>query len=285
MAALTENLTYQSVETNETAVLRAKTTLASVIKTGSLVELDLATGFVGRLGTATNGVFIGQSVGEYSLAADTETRVGVWTGGKILERTSNGTDGVSIAGLTSQAQVGAPVYCATDNPADATLIPSGQMIGHVAQFVSTGRGYIKLMTLHQALERVNDRAKHFERLCLGIFDGADITAADLVTSLPLDGNGRIVRFFAVVLKVTTDTDADAVINLEIGTTDLTGGVLTIADVNDATNPLDTKGEVKNATAITGNNLFQDGDTLSVEASGVTAFSDGRIALYAVIERF
>lgn len=104
---------------------------------------------------------------------------------------------------------------------------------------------------------------------LGARPLAAMTAADVLTTFPLSFSGKIVGFRSVVKVVTTDANGAATINLEIGTTNLSGGVLTLGFATFT--PI---GKVTEATAITGNNTFVSGDTLSIECSAITAWDDG-----------
>lgn len=74
--------------------------------------------------------------------------------------------------------------------------------------------------------------------------------------------------FAVSVAVTTAAKA-ATLNLEIGTTNLTGGVVALTSAN--CTPL---GALVAGTAITAANTGTSTDTISVEASSVTTFVEG-----------
>jgi hypothetical protein len=74
--------------------------------------------------------------------------------------------------------------------------------------------------------------------------------------------------FAVSVPATTGSKA-ASLNLEIGTTDLTGGVVALTSANST--PLGVKVA---GSAVTATNTGTSSDTISVESSGVTAFSEG-----------
>ena len=66
-------------------------------------------------------------------------------------------------------------------------------------------------------------------------------------------------------------------NLEIGGTNVTGGVVTIADG-------DVQGDKKSGTAITGAAVFHEGDLIDVEAVVGTANTGGRFDLFAKVIR-
>ena len=98
---------------------------------------------------------------------------------------------------------------------------------------------------------------------------AGITNTDVLTNFTPGFAGDIVGFEFITTAPVTTAAKTAALNLEINTTDVTGGVLTITSA--AATPL---GKVIAATAITANNSFDDDDTISIEATAVTAFVEG-----------
>jgi hypothetical protein len=84
----------------------------------------------------------------------------------------------------------------------------------------------------------------------------------------------------VVTDPATTGDKLATLNLEIGTTDVTGGVVSLTSATGGGTL--TLGELTEGTAITGNNAFDDTDTISVEAASVTAFAEGEGVLLIVL---
>lgn len=110
---------------------------------------------------------------------------------------------------------------------------------------------------------------------------AAIPAGDVVTSYPLPGSGRIIGFRYVPTAVTTTAGDGMNLNLEIGTTNLTGGVLGLTSAN-----TNTLGVVVEATAITGNNTYAPGALLSIEgATGAGAFAEGSGSLHIELELY
>ncbi len=101
---------------------------------------------------------------------------------------------------------------------------------------------------------------------------AQIVAADVI-NFPLTFKGRIESLsFSVQTKATTAAKAatlTAKIKSGSTTTALTGGVLSLTSAN-----MTPEAAVVNATAITGLNKFNRGDSLVLTASAVTAFAEG-----------
>ena len=61
----------------------------------------------------------------------------------------------------------------------------------------------------------------------------------------------------------------ASLNLEVNDQDLTGGVISLTSANCA-----ALGKVIEGSVVSGNNAFSAMDTISIEASNVTAFAEG-----------
>ena len=102
---------------------------------------------------------------------------------------------------------------------------------------------------------------------------ADISASDLITEWIPGFAGTITDFIAIVQKAATTAAKAADLNIEIETTDLTGGVLGLTSAN-----MTPKGVQVASSAITAANVFSATQKISVEASGVTAFIEGSMWL-------
>ena len=98
---------------------------------------------------------------------------------------------------------------------------------------------------------------------------ATLANGDIVITLTPGFAGEIVDIDFVTTVVASTADKLATLNLEIGTTDLTGGTVALT-----TAACDTLGKVVAAAAITALNAFGAADTISVEASSVTTFIEG-----------
>lgn len=105
-----------------------------------------------------------------------------------------------------------------------------------------------------------------------------IANGDLVTNFTPGFAGKIVKIYWVQdVPVTTGAKLST-LNLEIGTTNVTGGEVAL------TSALCTpKGAVIAGASITAANIFGATDTISVETASTTAFVEGSGSLYAVLE--
>ncbi len=101
--------------------------------------------------------------------------------------------------------------------------------------------------------------------------GLSTAAVDLVTNLTLGHKFKLLAISFVTTVAGTGSGASQVFNLEIGTTNVTGGVVTLTLANQQT----TFGQVTAGTAITANNVGTETDTISLEmAASGTAFTAG-----------
>jgi len=98
---------------------------------------------------------------------------------------------------------------------------------------------------------------------------ADVADGDVLTTFTPGFHGQIDALdFVVGVPVTTAAKAST-LNMEIGTTNLTGGTVALTSANCTPQGAEVAG-----AAVTAANVFTATDTLSVEASSTTAFAEG-----------
>lgn len=100
-------------------------------------------------------------------------------------------------------------------------------------------------------------------------DLADIADGDLITTYVPGHRFQVNKVDFRVGKAVTTAAKAADINLEIGTTNLTGGVVGLTSAN-----CTPKGAAVAGSAVTGNNVGTATDAISVEAANTTAFAEG-----------
>ena len=107
---------------------------------------------------------------------------------------------------------------------------------------------------------------------------ATLTDADQVTTYVPGYKFKILAVdFVTHIPVTTGSKASS-INLEIGTTNLTGGVVALTSAN-----CTPRGALVNGSAVTASNTGSAAATLSVEAASTTAFAEGSGWLLVTIQ--
>jgi hypothetical protein len=103
-------------------------------------------------------------------------------------------------------------------------------------------------------------------------------SADVVTAVPIPHKFKILSVDAYVAKVVTTGAKAATLNLEINTTDLTGGAVALTSAN--CTPLGAKIA---GSAVSAANTGAADATISVESSAVTAFAEGEVTLVVAIQ--
>ncbi len=104
-------------------------------------------------------------------------------------------------------------------------------------------------------------------------------AADLMTNYVLGYRFKILSVDFCTNTLGTGAGASQTINLEIGTTNLTGGVVLVTLAS-----TDTLGEMTAGSAVTANNVGTAADSLSIEvAAGGTVFTAGQGVLLVKIQ--
>lgn len=117
----------------------------------------------------------------------------------------------------------------------------------------------------------------YEHPLTSLATGLSTAAIDIMTNYTPGFDGDIIGFKFITTVAGTGASASQVFNLEVNTTNLTGGLLTLTLASQA-----TIGTITSATAITGGAHFGPTDTISIEmAASGTVFTAG--AGYFVIE--
>lgn len=190
-------------------------------------------------------------------------------------------ENVPVAGVTGQLDVGKVFFCPTDNIAtDLTLTrpTRAQPLGIIMRYRATGYADVLLLGLVARLALQGVGRKEIVRL--GAWDNADLADGNIGIAIPMAFSGKILSVHGVVEKAFTGSGGTALVNLEIDTVDVTGGVVTVSTAAGG-----TIGTVLAGTAVTGANYFQEGSTIDVEvASAGGTRTAGRVAVCAVVER-
>lgn len=103
------------------------------------------------------------------------------------------------------------------------------------------------------------------------FSAAAIANGDLLTNYIPGYAFKILKVDARCVAPVTTAAKAATINMEIVSTDLTGGVILLAG-------LYSMGAAQNGSAVTGNNTGSSTDSFSIEASSVTTFIEGEFEI-------
>ena len=173
----------------------------------------------------------------------------------VIER---GIMKLAISGVAI-TDVGKPVYATDDN----TFVISGlgTKIGYVRRYVASGYAEVAFDATYAGQEEI-------------VYVSSAVTLAsiadgDVITTYTPGFAGRIIDWDFVTDVPVTTADKASTLNLEVGTTDVTGGTISLTSA--ACTP---QGAIISGTAITAGGAFGASDTISVEASSTTTFIEG-----------
>lgn len=226
---------------------------------GSGVALRPSTGYAVLWDGTAGDLWLGPAVSQIVADASMGYRkmVEVDESGVVLER-------VAVTGASAVTDIGKLVYAADDDLEAMTLTAGVSVgaVGRVIRWYSSTTCDVRLFTPEEY--RAREGRVGFVTLS---YLAATFANGDMATTWTPGFAGRIVDADAVCTAAVTTGAKAATLNLEIGTTNLTGGVITLSGTY-------ALGAVVAATAITAANHFSATDTISLEASSVTTFIEG-----------
>lgn len=245
-------------------------TNAVTVYRGSLIGLVRSTGRATKWSDTAGLDFLGfadkGATGDTSASPPVDVLVD--DSGKVLEN-------VVVTGGSAITDNGDYVYAADDGSFTLTPTVNVGPIAKVLKWHTSTTCTIRLLTPEEY-----KAAGAISVIALPVNLASITGAGDVLTTFTPGFAGRIRKIdFAVTVPVTTAAKA-ASLNAEIGTTNLTGGVVALTSAN--CTPL---GAVVAGSAITAANVFGATDTISIEAASVTAFAEGAGVLLIVLEAF
>ena len=169
------------------------------------------------------------------------------------------------------------VYATDDNVFDLARPTVGIPLGWVWRHNTSSRALVEFFSSRElAILAMGGSAQ--ETWFLGVVSGG-IGTGNALTGIECSNHGRILSVYGIVIEPQVDADADLDYNLEIGGTNVTGGVIEFVTA-------DAVGAKKAGTAITAANVFHEGDLIDVEVVENTAGTavDGYMGIYAMILR-
>lgn len=275
-----------ALSANGTAVLREAAQLAAqAVNAEEIYNQARVFGGDRSHGTAASRGRVGAwsaADGEIPLGRATSRQTGNTSASPIVEATIDTqpyvAKNIAVTGLAGTVADNFRKVFATDDGTFTLTRPSSNAlpVGMVSRFVSATNADVYFFGF-DALCAIALAGGGQSTLLLGIVNGVE-SAGNHATGIVMSGHGRIVSCYGIVFEPIVDADATATVNLEIGGTDVTGGVITWATA-------DVLGDKKAGTAITADNVFHDGDLLDIEVAAGTAgtAADGYLAVYAVVE--
>lgn len=169
------------------------------------------------------------------------------------------------------------VYLTDDNTLSLSRATTTSiLVGMTVRFVAADTFDVYFFSLGELLA-IAAAGGNRRTWCIGSVHAFGATG-NFMTGIVSPFHGKITAFYAICVQDPADADVDIDLNLEIGGTNVTGGVVTLAAA-------DTLGTKKSGTAITAANVIHEGDLIDVEATTNTAGTaqDGLYNLFLDVE--
>ncbi len=260
---------------------------------GALIALNVSTGKVEFMDDAANLLPLG--VGVKQSAGDNENLTGNAAGDySIVTRANMILKDVSVTGVSAITDVSKLVYATDGQLMTLTKPTDGLPIGFIKKWTTSTTCDVQLFSiegiiLRKRIEEIETIVEETQSICVGRIHSSALegnSALDLFKwTAPFDG--QIDSIFARCDKYDAGLIAgDQDINLEIGTTDLTGGVVSLG-FGDGDASADLSAKVS-GTAVTGNNIFSSGNEITGElvggGTGFTASKEGWFSVWITITK-
>lgn len=226
---------------------------------GQLIAMKPSTGLAILWSDVAEYEFLGITTGGIVSTAAITDMVRVDERGVILKK-------VTVTGASAVTDTGSPVWAGDDNTETAftlTATVNAGAVGIITRWWSSTTCDVRLLTPEQYKARMASDHVSLQVEMDNIADG------DIVSTWVPGFAGRIVDVDWIQGEPVTTASKLSTLNLEIGTTNVTGGTLSLTSAT--CTPL---GIVVAGAAITAANHFTATDTISIEASSTTAFAEG-----------
>lgn len=185
------------------------------------------------------------------------------------------TNAVAVTGTGAVSSVGRAVYMTDDNSFTITRPTLGHAIGFVARWI-TGTTCDVFCFSSEAMYVLGLAGAGTYIWNLGVV-GPLSSAGNLATGIQAPHHAQILDFYGIVGRAFTGAGGSSTLNLEIGGTNVTGGVITV------TTATGTNGAKLTDTAITAANIVHEGDLIDVEMALGVGFTNGLLNLFAEVE--
>ncbi len=213
------------------------------------------------------------SSGHAVVAGDGEAAIGVLQDGLITSGVACNIMTLGITKVSAGGSITAGNNVASDAAGEAVAASgSDAILGVALESASDGDLFSMLLVTRSSSGSNSGMIISIPIKLSKLADG------DIVTALVPGISGKITKVQFVVTDPVTTADKLATLNLEIGTTNVTGGVISLTSAN--CTPL---GAVVAGTAVSANNTLAAASELSVEAASVTAFVEGEGVLIITVQ--
>lgn len=164
---------------------------------------------------------------------------------------------------------------ATDDQTFTLTRPSDPTtpVGFIVDYRASGSALVEFFGLReQVLLSLAGGSRHQLTIPVGV---GLTTSGNLATGYLAPCHGKITSVYGICLIGPTDADVDIDANVEIGGTNVTGGVVEMVTA-------DVAGDKKAGTAVTAANVFHAGDAIDIEGTVNTAGTVTDPGLYLIV---
>lgn len=197
----------------------------------------------------------------------------------------------AVTGTTAKTDIGKPVFATDGQTLTLSAPATGLPQGFVVDWISGTTCDVYLYTYKESLALLNYAGKPYgyKIMDFGTFPSNALQGTAAATLLTLPASYEHYKIISLHAQCVAHDNAavagSQALNLDIGGTNVTGGVLTLAYTNcDAYTDM---GTAIDATAITAANEVHQGDVLSLEmagsGTGFTADTASAFKIYAIIQ--
>ena len=228
-------------------------------------------GFLDALNDEVGHIPLGGFFSDEVLGAATLLKNNVDVRDKILRRHA-------VVGTTAKTDWGEKVYASDDNILTITKPAANALPIGIVWDWHTGTTCDVYLFGFANLCGISLGGGAKATIYLGSISFSGFADANMLTGIVLSGHGKILELYTITEEALVGSGGTGLVNGEIGGTDITGGVVTVATATQA-----TQGAKSAGTAITALNRFHDGDLLDIEvASSSGTLTSGRVGVYAVV---
>lgn len=182
-----------------------------------------------------------------------------------------------VGATLEQADVGRMMYSTDDLTFDETPPINNLPCGPLVEYVGASSGWVWLSWKNLPI-LVANKVRHHVPVFQGLL--ATIADGDMLTDWTPGFVGEIVGLFANTNVAASTASKAADLNVDVGATPTTGGVLGLTTAG-----LDTIGKVVTSTAITAGGIFTAANTLSVIADNTVAFGEGEATISMILDQY
>ena len=196
----------------------------------------------------------------------------------------------AVTGATAKTDIGKPVYATDGQTLTLTKPTTGLPHGFVADWISSTTCDVYLFSFEESLAMASAGNYQYQFKDLGTFPANSLQGTAGVTLFIFPASYEHYKFISFHAQCVSHDNAaiagSQALNLDIGGTNVTGGVLTLAYTDcDAAADM---GVAIDATAITAENEVHQGDVVKIEmaasGTGFTPDTAGAFKLYAIVQR-